>query len=463
MDDRDKDLTELFVRDLDDIPLPTRGAWRRVSRKETHHLRASGMLFTAGAMVAVLAAALVVGLQLNQRQQGVAAPVTSPTSIQATSGPSGKPAGTTCPQPNTSCAATGSTEPTATAIYNDDFGFVVTDLSTVPTIQPAVSAIIRTESNGGAVASFQHQFFAVSPDGRQIAYWSAQTPADRSQLRVAKAADPQSLLASSSLSANESGGRIIWANDSSAVAYTIVSPGPSIGAGAQGTTTTIRTFNVRPGSSGPGETVVQWNEAGKSIIPIAWDRAANNLAVGVTGRAGFLTDYIVVNTASPQSNPTRIPVTGRIAIASLAASTDARYVVGTDADAGFGYWPLENIGARIFPLNSKSGQTGAAWRPGTHEIGFIGPSSQFWLCDIDRNSPLGCGTTAFSGVPAGAVLRTFRADGSAVLLAVPGTGGAPTSYTLVRLSGDASAAKATGGDRVTFTDMSGLAASVRFR
>jgi hypothetical protein len=66
-------------------------------------------------------------------------------------------------------------------------------------------------------------------------------------------------------------------------------------------------------------------------------------------------------------------------------------------------------------------------------------------------------------VPDGAFVRTFRADGSAVVLAVPGGGGAQTSYTLVKFTGDPFAAKATGGERVTFTDLGGLSASVRLR
>ena len=102
------------------------------------------------------------------------------------------------------------------------------------------------------------------------------------------------------------------------------------------------------------------------------------------------------------------------------------------------------------------------WRPGTHQIGFIGPSNQFWLCDVDHDTPLGCGTTAFSGVPDGAFVRAFRADGSAVVLSVvpAGSSGTTATYTLVRLGSDP---KATSGDRVTFQDVGGLSLSVRFR
>jgi len=62
MDERDKDLTHLFVRDLDEIPLPPRGEWRRAQRRETIAMRSRRYLLTAGAIVAVLAIAPVAGM-----------------------------------------------------------------------------------------------------------------------------------------------------------------------------------------------------------------------------------------------------------------------------------------------------------------------------------------------------------------------------------------------------------------
>ena len=453
MDDRDKDLTNLFVRDLDEIALPPRGVWRRASGRETIAMRSSRYLLTAGAVVAVLAIALLIGFQLRDRGQTAANPSASPT-------PSAS--GAPVVAPSERATPTTSSAPGA-GIYNDDFGFIVAEPGTVPTIQPGATATIRRESSSATIGSFQHQYFAVSPDGTQIAYWSVKTSTQQSQIQIVSAANPQALGASSTLSANEDGGVIIWANDSSGVAYTIITPGPPTQTGPPAVTSTIRTFNIRPGSSGPGQVVIQWNEAGRFVQPIAWDRASNTLAAGVTGEGGFMTDYIVASTATPQAAAKRSPVTGRVTISSVRASTDAKFVVGTDIDTGFSYWPLADFSAKVAPAETKYGQTGALWRPGTHEIGFIGPSNQFWLCNVDRNTPLGCGATAFSGVPAGAFVRMFRADGSAVLLGVQVGVGSQTSYTLVKFTNDPFAAKATGGERVTFSDVGGLTVSVRFR
>ena len=454
MDDRDKDLTQLFVRDLDEIPLPARGAWRRVSRRETTIMRASRTLLAAGAVIAVLAIALLIGVQLRDRSTTAASPSASPT-------PSTSPATIVAPSAS---ATPGATSAPGAGVYNDDFGFIIQELSTVETISPGATATIRKESSNATVGSLQHQYFAVSPDGTQIAYWTVKTAGQQSQLQITSAANTQALGASSTLSANEDGGIIIWANDSSGVAYVIITAGPPTQTGPPAITSTIRTFNVRPGNSGPGQVVAQWNEAGRSIQPIAWDRASNTLAAGVTGEGGFMTDYILVNTATPQANAKRTPVTGRVTFSSVRASSDAKFMLGTDIDSGFSYWPLADISAKVAPAESKYWQGGVLWRPGTHEIGFIGPSNQFWLCNVERNTPLGCGHTAFSGVPDGAVLRTFRVDGSAVLLAVPvGRGGpasGPVSYTLVMFANDP---KATSGDRVTFQEGDGLRTSVRFR
>ena len=187
------------------------------------------------------------------------------------------------------------------------------------------------------------------------------------------------------------------------------------------------------------------------------------LAISV-GSGGFITDYIVADSASPGANAKRTPVSGKFT--SMSGSSDAKYILGIDADIGFSYWPLASIGSKVTPAEAKYGQAGALWRPGTHEIGFIGPSNQFWFCNVERNTPLGCGTTAFSSVPAGASLRMFRADGAAVLLAVllnqAPPAGAPgqASYTLVRFGSDP---KSTSGDRVVFQDSNGLRASVRLR
>lgn len=406
-------------------------------------------------LLALAALAAVLALSVTRTEIPTASP--SPTVVAQTAAPT---ATTTSPSPaaspTTSSSSSGPPGPSASggAIYNDDFGFIVTDLGTAPTIQASATANIRKESNNASFASFVHEGFWVSPDGTQIAYWSARTPSELSQLRIVRAADPRSLVASSGLSADENGGFIVWANDSSGVAYVIHGPGPSR---PSTVTSTIRTFNTRPGNSGPGQVVMQFNEAGKSITPIAWDRAADQLAVGVTATApeGFLTEYIVASTATPQLDPKRAPVTARISTGTVRASSDAKLVLGVTPGGDIYWWPIDNVAAIRTALSglAGAGKRGALWRPGTHQIGYIAPDGHalndpFWLGDVDKAGTQNLCCVAFGSVPDGAVVRAFRADGSAVLLAVPGGSGAPTSYTLVRFASDP---KSTSGDRVTFS------------
>ena len=160
-------------------------------------MRSSRYLLTAGAVVAVLAIALIIGLQLRDRTTTAANPSPSPT-------------------PAISSAPGG-------AIYNDAFGFIVAPGSN------STAATIRKESTSAPVGTFDQQGFAVSPDGTRIAYWTPESNSARSELRVVTAAAPSSLLFSSTLSASEHGGGIVWSSDRDALLYAISTGDPTLG------------------------------------------------------------------------------------------------------------------------------------------------------------------------------------------------------------------------------------------
>jgi hypothetical protein len=84
MPDRGGALVDLFVRDLDQIELPPRDRWQPAPRKESYLMKTSRYVLYAGVVAAVLAAALIVGLALRDRNSQVA---TSPSPISATSTP----------------------------------------------------------------------------------------------------------------------------------------------------------------------------------------------------------------------------------------------------------------------------------------------------------------------------------------------------------------------------------------
>lgn len=106
MPDRGHELVDLFVRDLDQIELPPRDHWRPTPRKESYLMKTSRYVLYAGAVAAVLVAALIVGLNLRDRSVQVAA---SPSPIAATSTPIPASSAPATPSP----VATASPPPTA--------------------------------------------------------------------------------------------------------------------------------------------------------------------------------------------------------------------------------------------------------------------------------------------------------------------------------------------------------------
>lgn len=113
MADRDKDLTHLFVRDLDDIDLPARDRWRPTPREESPLMRTGRYVLYAGAVAAVLVLAVVAGMGLRNDNAVVA-----PPSATATASPTPTVAATTAP------VATASPTPTpATGAITGRFGY----------------------------------------------------------------------------------------------------------------------------------------------------------------------------------------------------------------------------------------------------------------------------------------------------------------------------------------------------
>jgi hypothetical protein len=454
VDDRDKDLTHLFVRDLDEIPLPARGEWRRVSGRETTAMRSSRYLLTVGAVVAVLAIALIIGLQLNQRQQTAANPSPSPTASATVSaspvtlpgfGPSALPSAAATPGATATPAAGG-------AIYNDSFGFIVLGGD-----GPPHAAIYKEGSDtqvGGITVGAQA--LAVSADGKQIAYWSL--AASGSELKVYTVGDASDR-ALVTLGSGQRGGGVAWSSDGQALLYSTESGNAGVGGGPN--TGTLNIWELAA-SGRHGTTIDTQTNTGWLYRPIAWDRTTNLAAAQLTGEGGFMGKYETVRINPDNSfSVTSVDTTGRtMLMSSIRASSDAKYVLGVTLSSGdINWWPIDNFDA--LKSQAGAGKRGAQWRPGTHEIGFVGPSDQFWLGDVDKAGALGLCCTAFSGVPASSTLATFRADGTAVVLGVL----APSrqfgaDYTLVRFGNDP---KATSGDRVTFQSVLGLVGSVRFR
>ena len=142
MADRDKDLTNLFVRDLDDIPLPSRDRWRPAPRKESQLMKSSRYVLYAGAIAAVLVVALIASFQLRGSSQVAASP--SPTA-SPTSSPAATPIGFVLPQDcsyvsGPTLVSPGSTTTPSTYWEFTCAGAATPDLEAVQRIAPAFAA-----------------------------------------------------------------------------------------------------------------------------------------------------------------------------------------------------------------------------------------------------------------------------------------------------------------------------------
>ena len=322
------------------------------------------------------------------------------------------------------------------------------------------TARVRSESSNATTRQFATQSLAVSPDGKQIAYWTLFDKAVTLQLQNAGTGAEQTLV---SLAADERGGSVVWSNDGAGVLYSFESGSFGVGAGTDTNRATLGVYELAAG--GVRAKIDTQINTGFLYRPIAWDRSTNLAAAGLTGEGGFMGTYLTVRINPDRSfNASKDVATSRgISMGSVRASTDAKFVLGIGGGTGGDilFWPIDDFGA--IKTGATTGRRGAAWRPGTHKIGFMA-GEQFWLGDVDTFGQLGLCCTAFSGVPATSMVRTFRVDGSAVLLAVPPTGGprlgATTDFIYVRIGTDP---KATSGDRVTFTELGGPVASVRLR
>ena len=193
--------------------------------------------------------------------------------------------------------------------------------------------------------------------------------------------------------------------------------------------------------------------------PYAWDRAANVAAVGETGGGGFLGSYDVIRFNGTEAVTTRTaPPFAQLSAFSVRASTDAKLVLGpTFANGGsLLWWPLADFGAG----KTITGAVNGSWRPQTHEIATVGgcagdpacgPNGGVRLLDVEKSTS----RIVYGFNTANMNLRTFRADGSALIVFAPQAPGTNVyDYTLVPLSGSSP---------ITFKDVNGLLASVRLR
>jgi hypothetical protein len=390
-------------------------------------MRASRTLLTAGAVIAVLAVALIVGFQLRDRTTTVANPSSSPRpSPSSTSLPNVDPKASATPSGTT---ASPSAAAKVTGAYNDDFGFFMLD--------GGGSASIRKESSAARIASFTGQGFAISPDGRKVAFWTGGSASNGQQLQVVAVSDPTRVQTLVTLAAAERGGGIAWASDSLGVLYA------TRGTVGQRPAASLHAFD---GSASTRDRVISTQADGTSFFPIAWDRSTDTIAAAShvapdLQTAGQMGEYMVTSGGAGS-----FYTTGRsYPLETVHASTDARFIVAGDP-SGVYWWPIRDYRVNRSVAEFR-GPCIAFWRPATHELA-CEVNSEILLYDVDR--------TAVTRTIAGGIgnLGAVRADGSAVIAVPPHGAPGVTAYILVQL-GD--------GGAIGLQDTGAMLGSVRLR
>ena len=408
MADRDKDLTDLFVRDLDAIDLPPRDAWRGAPRKESYFVKTTRYVLYGGAVVALLVVVLVAGLAIRNGDQGAAVPSLGPSPSPTSSG-SPAPSGAT-----NSPSASPSSSP---GVLDDRYGFLVT--------AGTAKASLRSETGGapvgvkpGFAADFDGIGFAVNRSGTSLAYWhTAAGGGTPHELRIVRIGDQeeQKLI---TLPTSQLGGTIVWSDDQSGLLYEVHSV-EQIGPIGGPKTSSLESFDLR--ATQAQGTAYGLLTNGRVYAPIAWSPGTNLVAAGETGEGGFMSAYVTFTTAtlpagvSPEK---RVAVSDRMVMGTVHASSDVgsgapepHFVLGALLDSGaIRWWPLADYAAGKVVSGSGSQIAGAAWLPNATQFAYV-LGDELVLYDVTKASA----TSVAQGVR-GWTVRTFRPDGSAAVV-----------------------------------------------
>ncbi|MGH2377448.1 MAG: hypothetical protein ACRDGT_03130 [Candidatus Limnocylindria bacterium] len=402
MSDRDRDLTGLFVRDIDQIDLPPRAAWRPAARKERWAVSVLRPLAFATGAAVLLVVALVAGMSLRER--GAPATSPSPTAATAPPSPTGTPEGATA---TPASSAPASATPSRAEVLDGRFGFVW---------GPYNRTVVRSETSEAEVSSVPREDLAftslariVSPDGRFLAYWNPVREGAVLHVRPVAGGSARAVLTSAP---GMSGGSFAWSSDGTGLVVAIDN-------NCQEFCPSVAELWTVDLASGTTEKVA----TGKFWLPLRWDRASQLVAAGVTGPGGYLTGYDLIDLETKpyavRSTEFRPTILGR-----LEASGDARYVLLVSdgiPSTSLSWWPLAEPEKRsAIEFDGMA----ARWRPVTSEMWWVGgltpPGCRARPCAgtqlVRFDVATGTRTVVHRG-EYGAALDAFRTDGTAAITA----------------------------------------------
>ncbi|MBI2756902.1 MAG: hypothetical protein HYX52_09365 [Chloroflexi bacterium] len=361
--------------------------------------RSSGLLVLV-TTATVIAFALVIGSALAERR--AASPAVSAT-----------PAGSAVTAAATSSSTpSGSPLPSPPSILSDRFGFVWVEEPTGLRIRP------ESGGSGSTVAALPYGFnqcgCKVSPDGTRLAYWTTRTAPDNIELRILDLAHSAGATTIYAAAPGRRIGAAAWSSDGTGIIFAIEGVNPPGSPVSNPPDTSLLAIDATGGAA-------QTLDANAGVyVPLGWDRAAGLAAAGISGEGGYMSGYLTVRTRG-EPTPQRTAVRDAIYMLSVEVSSDQRYALGVFLEVGRSggtvrWWRLSDFAAQT-PGPQVDSPSGAKWRPGTMEFGWI-EGGALQLRDVEGGTMRASGSFPASDY----ALAAFRQDGSAVV----GTGSSGT-------------------------------------
>lgn len=414
-------------------------------------MRRSAFALAAGLAVVVLVAVVALLDSGPPQDARVAVSLTpSPTVAPPTS-----PAPTPTPSPTPSPTASPA------AVLDDRFGFVFTppfagdpssrrdavrresDVRPTHDLADGLDSPRRTVPSNYQLAV--QYGLAVSPDGRRLAYWTAnwtamllnqdpQFPRELHVLDLASGARPRTLVTLTQEFGDVAGESVVWSSDGTGLVIGVGNTWFSRGCAADAPCSRPKysALYLLEAAGGKPREIASIRD--NSIVPVAWDRQARLLAAfELEPGEGRVLAYDLIDESGALARTQM--VIGTSGTVTVEASNDAKQVLVHEYSSPgqvLHVWPLASP-ERAVVLSPRGEQilAPARWRPGTAEIGVLFEDRlELWdATGARRPVPLPPSAGGFRPF-------FFRIDGIAAFV---GTYGQTSSYVAIELASGRSA------------------------